>query len=85
MDNLRSTDTVWGNSEATLFDLGDGVLNLEFHSKMNAAANDDTFKTDHFPSTDEAFGSSMNDGELTRLATAPKVGHGLPSATSWCV
>ncbi len=33
----------------------------EFHSKMNAAANDDTFKTDNLPSADEAFGSSMND------------------------
>ena len=28
---------------------------------MNDAANDDTFKTDSFPSADEAFGSSMND------------------------
>lgn len=33
----------------------------EIHSRMNDAANDDTFKTDVFPSTDEAFGSSMND------------------------
>ncbi len=33
----------------------------EFHSSMNAAANDDTFKTDHLPSANEAFGSSMND------------------------
>ncbi len=33
----------------------------EFHSSMNAAANDDTFKTDNLPSPDEAFGSSMND------------------------
>ncbi|RDK84856.1 replicative DNA helicase [Marinirhabdus gelatinilytica] len=32
----------------------------EFHSSMNAAANDDTFKTDKLPSPDEAFGSSMN-------------------------
>ncbi|QIE60665.1 replicative DNA helicase [Rasiella rasia] len=32
----------------------------EFHSKMNAAANDDTFKTDNLPSADEAFGSAMN-------------------------
>jgi replicative DNA helicase len=28
---------------------------------MNAAANDDTFRTDNLPSPDEAFGSSMND------------------------
>ncbi|AVI51509.1 replicative DNA helicase [Pukyongia salina] len=32
----------------------------EIHSRMNDAANDDTFKTDSFPSADEAFGSSMN-------------------------
>ena len=35
LDHLRPTKTVWSNKEATLFDLGDGVLNLEFHSKMN--------------------------------------------------
>jgi len=32
----------------------------EFHSSLNAAANDDTFKPDKLPSADEAFGSSMN-------------------------
>ncbi|PVW16390.1 replicative DNA helicase [Marixanthomonas spongiae] len=32
----------------------------EIHSRMNDAANDDTFKTDSLPSADEAFGSSMN-------------------------
>jgi 3-hydroxyacyl-CoA dehydrogenase len=35
LDNLRANHTVWENNEASLFDLGDGVLNLEFHSKMN--------------------------------------------------
>ena len=35
LDNLRPVKTVWGNKEATIFDLGDGVINLEFHSKMN--------------------------------------------------
>ncbi len=35
----------------------------EIHSRMNDAANDDTFRTDHLPSPDEAFGSSMNDGD----------------------
>ncbi|NND50822.1 MAG: AAA family ATPase, partial [Flavobacteriaceae bacterium] len=30
---------------------------FEFHSKMNAAANDDTFKPDNYPSTDDAFDS----------------------------
>ncbi len=33
----------------------------EIHSKMNDAANDDTFRNKSFPSPDEAFGSSMND------------------------
>lgn len=33
----------------------------EFHSKMNAAANDDTFKPTSFPSPDEAFGSDSDD------------------------
>ncbi|MFO7720368.1 MAG: DnaB-like helicase C-terminal domain-containing protein, partial [Gillisia sp.] len=35
---------------------------FEFHSKMNEAANDDSFKTPNLPnpSADEAFGSKMN-------------------------
>ena len=36
----------------------DTPFNQEFHSKMNAAANDDTFKPDNFPSANDAFGSS---------------------------
>lgn len=35
LDNIRETQKVWGNSDATLHHLGDGILNLEFHSKMN--------------------------------------------------
>ena len=41
-DNLDDFDSPFGN---------------EFHSKMNAAANDDTFKPDNFPTTDQAFDS----------------------------
>ena len=41
-DNLDDFDSPFGN---------------EFHSKMNAAANDDTFKPDNLPSTDDAFGA----------------------------
>jgi len=33
----------------------------EIHSRMNDAANDDTFKKENLPSPGEAFGSSMND------------------------
>ncbi|MNU75530.1 putative 3-hydroxyacyl-CoA dehydrogenase [compost metagenome] len=32
---LRTSNKVWGNSDTTLVDLGDGILNLEFHTKMN--------------------------------------------------
>lgn len=36
---------------------------FEFDSKMNAAANDDTFKPDKFPTTDDAF-DSPEDGDV---------------------
>ncbi len=36
LDVLRETNVVWQNSGTSLFDLGDGVLGLEFHTKMNA-------------------------------------------------
>ncbi|MEY2924267.1 MAG: hypothetical protein RLZZ337_815, partial [Bacteroidota bacterium] len=36
LDNYRSTSPVYTNKEATLHDIRDGVLCLEFHSKMNA-------------------------------------------------
>ncbi len=32
---LRETNKVWNNADATLVDLGDGILNLEFSTKMN--------------------------------------------------
>ncbi|MFN3756913.1 MAG: 3-hydroxyacyl-CoA dehydrogenase NAD-binding domain-containing protein [Flavobacterium sp.] len=35
LNNIRGTHKVWGNAESTLFHLGDGILNLEFNSKMN--------------------------------------------------
>ncbi len=36
LDNLRQSNVVWSNSGTTIFDLGDGVLNVEFHTKMNS-------------------------------------------------
>ncbi|MCS6967984.1 MAG: 3-hydroxyacyl-CoA dehydrogenase/enoyl-CoA hydratase family protein [Cytophagales bacterium] len=36
LEHLRPTNKVWGNSGATLFDIGDGILCLEFHTKMNS-------------------------------------------------
>src|SRR5690554_2416367 len=35
LDALRDDNTVWKNSDTTIVDLGDGILNLEFHTKMN--------------------------------------------------
>jgi 3-hydroxyacyl-CoA dehydrogenase len=35
LDALRDSKTVWKTQDATLVDLGDGILNLEFHTKMN--------------------------------------------------
>ena len=35
LDNIRENKTVWSNSEASIIHLGDGVLNVEFQSKMN--------------------------------------------------
>lgn len=36
LDNIRKTKEVWSNAEASVQDLGDGILNLEFRSKMNS-------------------------------------------------
>jgi 3-hydroxyacyl-CoA dehydrogenase len=41
LDNLRTTGKVlWKNAGASVLDLGDGILNVEFHSKMNALGSD---------------------------------------------
>jgi len=35
LETLRSENKVWGNSDVTIVNIGDGILNLEFHTKMN--------------------------------------------------
>jgi 3-hydroxyacyl-CoA dehydrogenase len=40
LDNFRKTNKVWGNAGASLLDIGDGVINLEFHSKMNTLGSE---------------------------------------------
>jgi 3-hydroxyacyl-CoA dehydrogenase len=40
LDNLRSAKKVWGNDGSTIFDLGDGILNVEFHTKMNTMGSE---------------------------------------------
>lgn len=36
LDHIRENKTVWKNSGVTITDLGDGILNCEFHTKMNS-------------------------------------------------
>ena len=36
LDNLRANAPVWKSSACTLHDLGDGILNLEWNTKMNS-------------------------------------------------
>jgi 3-hydroxyacyl-CoA dehydrogenase len=40
LENLRANKVVWKNSGASIIDLGDGILNVEFHSKMNTIGGD---------------------------------------------
>jgi 3-hydroxyacyl-CoA dehydrogenase len=35
LDTIRAANTIWKNSGTTITDLGDGIINLEFHTKMN--------------------------------------------------
>ncbi|MEM6264986.1 MAG: 3-hydroxyacyl-CoA dehydrogenase/enoyl-CoA hydratase family protein [Bacteroidota bacterium] len=36
LEDIKSQKTVWSNNDCSVIDLGDGVLNIEFHSKMNS-------------------------------------------------
>lgn len=40
LDNIRDNSVLWNNAGATIFDLGDGVLNVEFHTKMNTLGSE---------------------------------------------
>jgi 3-hydroxyacyl-CoA dehydrogenase len=35
LDNISGDGIIWKNSGTTIKDLGDGILNIEFHTKMN--------------------------------------------------
>jgi 3-hydroxyacyl-CoA dehydrogenase len=35
LELLRKTNVLWENDDLTIFDLGDGIINAEFHTKMN--------------------------------------------------
>ena len=40
LENIRATKTIWKNSGVTITDLGDGIINAEFHTKMNTIGGD---------------------------------------------
>ena len=40
LDNIRKSTEVFKNSGVSLQDIGDGILNLEFRSKMNTIGGD---------------------------------------------
>lgn len=40
LDDLRKSKKLWSNDGASIIDLGDGVLNVEFHSKMNTLGSE---------------------------------------------
>ncbi|MBV8389733.1 MAG: enoyl-CoA hydratase/isomerase family protein, partial [Mucilaginibacter sp.] len=40
LDNIREANTIWKNSGTTITDIGDGILNLEFHTKMNTIGSE---------------------------------------------
>ncbi|RNL54964.1 3-hydroxyacyl-CoA dehydrogenase/enoyl-CoA hydratase family protein [Pedobacter jejuensis] len=40
LDNIREDKTLWKNSGVSIIDLGDGILNVEFHTKMNTIGGD---------------------------------------------
>ena len=40
LDAFKETNKVWEKAGATIYDIGDGILNLEFHTKMNSVDAD---------------------------------------------
>jgi 3-hydroxyacyl-CoA dehydrogenase len=40
LDNIRKTSEVYNNSSVSVQDIGDGILNIEFRSKMNSIGED---------------------------------------------
>jgi len=40
LDNIRETNIVWKNSGSTITDIGDGIVNLEFHTKLNTIGSE---------------------------------------------
>jgi 3-hydroxyacyl-CoA dehydrogenase len=81
LEVLRTTNVLWENKEASIIDLGDGVINVEFHSKMNtvgagtlAALNkavdmaEESYKAVVISNEGEHFSAGANVGMIYMLA-----------------
>ncbi|MCC5921145.1 MAG: 3-hydroxyacyl-CoA dehydrogenase/enoyl-CoA hydratase family protein [Cyclobacteriaceae bacterium] len=40
LDTLKDSHVLWSNKGTTIYDLGDGILNVEFHTKMNSLGSE---------------------------------------------
>jgi len=40
LEPLKKTNKIWSNAGASIIDIGDGIINLEFHSKMNTIGSE---------------------------------------------
>src|SRR5699024_7540957 len=40
LEALRIENTIWKNGAVSIIDLGDGIINCEFHTKMNTISGD---------------------------------------------
>lgn len=40
LDHIRDSKTLWKNTGVSIIDLGDGIINCEFHTKMNTIGGD---------------------------------------------
>ena len=40
LKSLDKSSLVWGNKEASILDIGDGIINVSFHSKMNTIGSE---------------------------------------------
>lgn len=65
-NSLKQHHTIWSNSELSIIDLGDGILNVAFHSKMNTIGSEILAGINHAIDLAEASYKGLvfyNDGE----------------------
>ncbi|NBA87182.1 3-hydroxyacyl-CoA dehydrogenase [Emticicia sp. CRIBPO] len=55
LDTIRDSNVIWKNAGSTIFDLGDGIAGVEFHSKMN------TFGAEVIEGLNRAYGVAEKD------------------------